>query len=314
MSYAEQVTEHAQPAEKRQRSSGGTAALAVLIGVLAGVLGLAPWLITGAKLPLQNLWGSQVLPDDMPVALLPLSQYEVMTVVALLATGGALAGLAVRVWSPIRRRLAMWCAAAGVLAVQVAATAQSFTVLNDGLSSGTLSSYYFFGLLAGVILCLAASLEVLLLFASRSRVKATLGVGLMAVPFTSWAVQWVAAFVESFNMPTGIQTIAPWIPAILVGSALAWCGIQSASRVIVWLVNLALLWLIPALFTSVQSVLGTRVIAGDVPEMLLMGRQVLAAALGPEGGALPRVALALALGIVGLGGRFEVARRRRDAH
>ena len=42
-----------------------------LIGVLAGLLGLAPWLVSGAQLPLQNLWAKEVLPAQMPVSLLP---------------------------------------------------------------------------------------------------------------------------------------------------------------------------------------------------------------------------------------------------
>ena len=56
-------------------------------------------------------------------------------------------------------------------------------------------------------------------------------------------------------------------------------------------------------------VLGTRVLAGDLQEMLLMGRQILAATLGPKGGALPTVFLALAVALAGLGIRYAAARR-----
>ena len=77
-----------------------------------------------------------------------------------------------------------------------------------------------------------------------------------------------------------------------------------------WLVNLALLWVVPALFISVNYVLGSRVLAGDMQEMLLMGRQILAATLGPKGGALPTVFLALAVALAGLGIRHVAARRR----
>jgi hypothetical protein len=87
--------------------------------------------MTGAQLPVQNAWGAEVMPDRMPV-LLPLSQYELTTIVALLTAGGAAAGLTVHIAFPARRRLATWCAAAGVLAVQVAAVVQSFTVLHGG--------------------------------------------------------------------------------------------------------------------------------------------------------------------------------------
>jgi hypothetical protein len=91
---------------------------AVLIRVLSGVLGLAPWLVTGGQLMLQNLWTTEVLPAEMSVSLLPLSQYELTTLVSLMTVGGAVAGLAVRFWRPTPGRTAVWRVAAGVLAVQ----------------------------------------------------------------------------------------------------------------------------------------------------------------------------------------------------
>src|SRR4029453_3479291 len=112
----------------------------------------------------------QVMPGQMPLALLPLSQYEVLTIVALLTTGGAAAGLAIRVWSPVRRRLVTWCAIVGLLLVQVAATVQSFELLGQGLMRGTLAQYYRAGLMAGVICSILAAVVALLLIASKSTV------------------------------------------------------------------------------------------------------------------------------------------------
>lgn len=281
-----------------------------LIGILAGLLGLGPWLITGAQLPLQNLWASEAAPDQMPLSLLPLSQYDLTTIVALLTVGGATAGLAVRLWSPARRRLAKWCAAAGVLGVQFTAAVQSFTVLDGGLAAGTMARLYFAGLLAGVVLSLAAALVALLLVSSRSRAVVALGVGLVAVSFASWLVEWVVGVVGPLNVPAAVPTAARWIPAILAGCALAWCGLRPARHAVVWLVDLVLLWVVPALFISVNYVLGTRVAAGDLQEMLLMSRQILAATLGPAGGALPTVLLALAVALAGLGARSVAVRRR----
>jgi hypothetical protein len=245
----------------------------------------------------------------MPLALLPRSQYEVLTIVALLTTGGAAAGFAIRVWSPVRRRLVTWCAIVGLLLVQVAATVQSFELLGQGLMRGTLAQYYRAGLMAGVICSILAAVVALLLIASKSTVATTIGGGLMAVPFTSWAVEWVVGVVGHTNVPIAVPSIAHWLPAIVVGCALAWCGVRPLGRLAVWVLNLAFLWVIPAVFTAVQSVLGTRVIAGDIPEMVLMGREVLTAALGPDGGAVPTVLLALALGLAGVGIRVIAARR-----
>jgi hypothetical protein len=298
----------ASKADQRERNlSPWTSAL---IGVLAGLLGLAPWLVTGARLPLQNLWATEVLPAQMPVSLLPLSQYELTTLVALMTVGGALAGFTVRLCRPGRRRVATWSAAAGVLAVQGAATIQAFSVVRTGLASGSASDLYFAGLLAGVIAAVAASVVALFLLASRSQPRVAVGVGLMAVPFASWAVEWVVNLSGVGNVPAAVPTIARWLPAVLVGLALAWCGFRPIIRILVWAADLVLLWVVPALFISVNYVFGTRVYLGDFEEMALMGRQILAATLGPAGGAGPLILLASAVALAGTG-ILEVRRRRQ---
>ena len=312
MSHAHHATEQVPASASRPARAGLQAAVALLVGTIAGSLGLLPWWITGAKLPLQNLLASPVMPEQMPLALLPLSQYEILTLIALLTTGGALAGLAVRLWNPARRAIAMWCAVGGVLMVQVVATAQSFTVLNDGLAGGKLTDFYFFGLLACVILSIAASIVAQLLMGARSRAATALGVGFIAVPVTSWAVQWVVGVAGRSNMPLEVPTIAHWIPAVLVGCTLAWCGFKPARRIIVWVLDLAFLWVIPAVFTAVQSVLATRAIAGDIAEMVLMGQQVLTAALGPDGGAGQTLLLAVGIGLAGAGIRAMTGRKNPE--
>ncbi|MDI2034722.1 hypothetical protein [Paenarthrobacter nitroguajacolicus] len=309
MSHAQQVTEQAPPPRTVHGSAARDAAVALLIGVLAAALGLTPWWVTGATLPLQNLWANQVMPDQMPFSLLPLSQYEGITLIALLTTGGAIAGLAIRLWNPVHRGIAKWCAVGGVLFVQIAATVQSFMVLSNGLAGGKLAALYFFGMLGGVVLSIIASMVAALLISAKSRATTALGVGLVAVPAASWAVQWAVGLAGRSNMPIEVSTIAHWVPAVLVGCALAWCGLKPTRRVVVWVLNLVFLWVVPAVFTAVQSVLGTRVIAGDIPEMMLMGRQVLTAALGPDGGAGPTVLLALGVGLVGVAIRTIGARK-----
>jgi len=292
---------------------------ALLIGILGGVLGLLPWIATGARLPLQNLWDSEALPADMPPALLPLNQYELIKLVALLTVGGAVAGVAVRIWfsrrnSPARRRPLTWCAAAGVLLVQAVATAQSFAVLRDGLAPGgplgSLAGIYFGGLLAGVIAAIIAGIVVLLLVSAQSRGLAALGAGLMAVPFANWAMSWNDVFFGPGSTQSEVVAPARWIPAVVVGLALAWCGIRRVRYAVVWAVDVGLLWIVPALFISVQYVFGTRGILGDFQEMALTGRQILAATLGPAGGAGPSILVALTIAVLGAG-VMELLRRRR---
>ena len=278
---------------------GRDVAVALAIGLAAGLLGLAPWLITGALLPLQNLWGAQVMPAQMPLALLPLSQYDSTTLVALMVMGGASAGFAVRCWSPARRFLATGCAAGAVAAVQIAAAAQAFTVLAGGLAPGQRSSLYLAGMLAGVVAAIAAGVVSLLLLAARSTALAALGVGLVAVPVVSWLAAGAGEVAGVGNVPALLNMAWRWLPALLIGVALAWCGLRPAVRALVWLVDLGLLWVVPAIFTAVSSTLGTRVLAGDLPAMAAMGKQVFASALGPAGGAGPTIVLALAIAVIG---------------
>lgn len=292
--------------------AGRDVAIALAIGLAAGLLGLAPWLITGARLPLQNLWGAQVMPAQMPLALLPLNQYQSITLVALMVAGGASAGFAVRRWSPARRLLATWCAAGALAAVQVAAATQSFTVLAGGLAPGQRSSLYLAGMLAGVAAAIAAGLVSLLLLAARSTALAALGVGLVAVPLVSWLGAGVGAVAGVGNVPVLLTMMWRWLPAVLVGVALAWCGLRPAVRAPVWLVDLGLLWVVPAVFSAVSSALGTRVLAGDLPAMAAMGKQVFASALGPAGGAGPTIVLALAIAVLGTVIREQIRKNQTE--
>nr|WP_245326001.1 hypothetical protein [Paeniglutamicibacter terrestris] len=267
-------------------------------------------MFTGLRLPLQNLWNTEVLPAQMPLSLLPLSQYELTTLVALLTVGGASAGLAIRIWAPERRKLALICTAAGVLVVQLSATVQSFMVLKAGLDGGTRSDLYFAGLLAGVSISIIAAMVALILIASTSRAMTTLGVGLMATPLTSWVSEALVNLLGAASLPATVLMLLRWLPAVLVGAGLAWCGLRSVKFVVVWLVNLVLLWVIPALFITVNYVLGSRVLLSDPQEITSATQQILAAALGPNGGAGPLLILALTIGLAGIGVR-EVLRRTR---
>ncbi|WP_394253563.1 hypothetical protein [Arthrobacter pityocampae] len=314
MSSADRTAHHpvAQKQLGRKKPSDSTCAL--LLGVVAAVVGLGPWLITGARLPLQNLWGLDTLPEDMPIALLPLSQYSLTTIVILLIVGGAATGIALRVWNPTRYKAMTRWAVGGVFLVHLIAVLQSFTVLHRGLADGTAADVYFLGILAGVLASIAASIVLLVLLAARSKTLVTLGIGLLSVPFVSWLTQWVVGAMELMggtDFPVWLAFVSRWLPAVLVGCALAWCGLRSIRQALVWGVNLALLWLVPALFTSVTYVFGTRVYLGNPHEMLILAQQILTATLGPDGGAAPTVLLAILIAALGTGIRTLAAANGR---
>ena len=102
------------------------------IGVGGGILGLLPWFVGGGRLPLQNLWASDTMPEDMPFVLLPLSQYFATLLFVLVLMGGVFTGVAVHAVAR-RRAVAAWPASVGVLLVHLSAAVQSFAVLGGCL-------------------------------------------------------------------------------------------------------------------------------------------------------------------------------------
>lgn len=313
MKSSERAAQEPITGDVPDQRSGPKMILGLLVGVAAGVLGLAPWLVAGARLPLQNLWATIEGPDQMPLVLLPLSQYSLVTIVVLMVTGGAATGITLRIWSPAPYRTTAKCAAAGVCAVHLAAVVQSFAVLSAGLMEGRSATIYFSGLLIGVVLAVAASITLLLLFSARSRTTFALAMGLLSVPVATWTGQWVIGLMGPMDLPAWLPFITRWFPAILVGCTLAWFGLRSTRDTAMWVTDLALLWLVPALFTSINFVFGTRVSLGNPGEMVQLSRQILTTTLGAEGGAAPVVLLALIIAILGTGIRLIAVRTASPA-
>jgi len=105
----------------------------LLLGIGLAVIGLLPWLITGLRLPLQNLWATETRPEQMPRVLLPFNQYAVVLIIAVLVIGAA-AGLCSRALRPRLARRGVWAMGGGVLLVQLAAVLQTAIVVQGGLS------------------------------------------------------------------------------------------------------------------------------------------------------------------------------------
>lgn len=281
------------------------------IGLASAVLTFTPWLVAGARLPLQNLWRENVLPEDMPLALLPISQYHAIQVAVLLIVGGTVAGSTVRLLRP-RIGARSWSASVGVLFVQGIAIIQSFVVVADGLGiseprADARAILYFGGMLVGTIVAALLAQAAFWLVSRRSVALASLGLALSAVPFTSWIMDAVTLLAEPGSLPTVFLWVSRWLPAIIVGVVLGWCGIRPRRRVTVWVVSLAALWITPALFTSVWNALGMRVLNGDLGEMRDVATQIFPLALGIS--ALP-VFVALVLGGLITGVRTAIGRTR----
>jgi hypothetical protein len=96
-----------------------------------------------------------------------------------------------------------------------------------------------------------------------------------------------------------------WLPAVIVGVTLAWCGVRPLGRLGVWVAGVLSVWIVPALFTANMYALGSRVFDGDLGMMAEAGTQVF-----PQAVAVlwqPAV-LALVIGVIGVVVRMLVAR------
>lgn len=287
---SEQRSTESRPSRARALSFG--------VGVAGGILGLLPWVIGGGMLPLQNLWATETMPDAMPFALLPVSQYFATLLFSLVLLGGVFAGLAVHVLAR-RRPVSAWPAALGVLLIHGIAAGQSFAVLADGLGldeGDTRVTLYFAGMLGGTIGSVVMAQVGFWMTSRRSVGVVSLGVALAAVPFASWMARWIVAFTGEMSLPSFVPTMVVWLPAVIVGAALVWCGVRPLGRLVVWVVGLLALWMTPALFTALGYGLGMRVLQGDVVEMAQAAAQVFPMALAEVW--MP-VALAAAIGVVG---------------
>lgn len=285
----------------------------MLAGAGAGVVGLMPWIITGMRLPLQNLWAAEVPADRMPLALLPFSQYALTLLMGMFVWGGGVAGVLARREPSEARARAAYLVIAGFLLVAAVSATQAAVVVAGGLrADDPRSELYLGGVLAVIVASVIVGLAVLVLLARAPRTGASIGATVAALACGVWLN---ALIVPPFGLVHSDAQLAVlgyvrWVPALLVGAVLVWCGTGGVGKVMAWLVNLLLLWAVPAGLTAVSYAAGSRVLAGDPEEMLAAARDVFVQALGPAGPSLGYAALALVLALIGSGARAYLARRR----
>ena len=282
---------------------------AFLAGAVAGVVGLAPWLIGGARLPLQNLWEGGI-PAEAPVVLLPFSQYTVTSIFALLVVAGALAGVATRalVSRGGGRRPALWVGG-GLLVAQVLAGVQTVAVVGKGLRGGPDSAVCLAGIGGGVAACLLVSAGVFVLVALAPRAGALVGLSIGAIAAGLWLPIAFADSVGHTSAPMWLLRAFTHVMPILVGSAIVWAGVRTVGRVASALVSLALVWLAPPLATAVWNALGSRVLARDLRGMLEYGQGIFRQYATDVALVRTPVAVAVAVAVVGLVGREVLGRR-----
>lgn len=253
----------------------------LLIGIASALGGLLPWIITGMRLPLQNLWGSDTLPDGMPVALLPFSQYYVGFLAGIMILGATIAGVVARA-----RRGLLPPLIAGLLFVQVIALVQTVLVVSNGLRSGTASFIYLAVITGGIVLAILLGVLVLALIARAPRPGLLIGATLAAIVAPYWlrAVFHPVGTIAVYGVYSDVtNVISQYFPAIGVGVLIAWVGLR---RWYVGVIALLLLWLGSTVALVGTVVAGTRVMLGRPAEMVEYAGQVWQTAVVSEGGPL----------------------------
>jgi len=272
------------------------------IGVAAAVVALLPWVVTGMRLPLQNLWAVQTLPEDMPIALLPFSQYAVTQILSLLVVGYGAAGIVVRALRTRLPRRAVPAVGAGALAVHLVATVQAAWTVASGLAERTASTVYLAALLAVVAAAVLTGLLVLRLITAPPRAGAVIGLSLVALVVGSWLADLLMPLGSAPGgaAPSVLNLVVRWVPAVLVGAAIAWGGHGTRGRVFAAVGSLLLLWIVPSAFAAVTSAAGSRVLLPYPSEMVDYGLEVLRAAMFAPELVLPPLLVALVVAAAGI--------------
>lgn len=279
------------------------------VGVAAAAAGMLPWWVHGARLPLQNLWDSPTAPEQMPVVLLPFSQYEVATLAALLLVGSTAMGLVARTRRSRMSPSGVLAALGGALTLQLAAIVQTALTVGAGLRQDRVASVYLMALTAGCLGTVLLGTGMLLAVARGPRPLAAVALSVAAVASGPWLSHLLlGGLAPAAAVPAWLLTALTWLPAALVGVVLAWLGLRTVGQAVAAVAALGVLWLGSALVTAVTSAVGSRVLA-DVPaEMLDYGLAVLRAALGSFSREL--VVAAVCVALLGGAARLVLSRTR----
>ncbi|TRY17384.1 hypothetical protein FOJ82_12655 [Tessaracoccus rhinocerotis] len=294
--------------QQSPRDRGARVGLGALLGAVAGLVGLLPWLTTGGTAPLQNLWATATPPDGMPFVLLPFSQYHVTDIIGLVVVGSAAAGLIGRILRGRLSRAGMIALVGAALLVQLVALGQTTLEINAGLQAGTASAIYLATLVGVTALAVVVGLVAMLLVSLAPRAGAVVGLAVGALALGPWMTgPWIGGGELIPGAGGVLLAVARWLPPMLVGAAIAWAGLRSLGRVLAALVGLLLVWVVPALTTAIQASLGSRALLRDLPGLLDYFLRVLAAAATTPAVALPPLVVCVV--VAGLGMLVHRGRR-----
>lgn len=266
-----------------------------LAGMGAVVIGLLPWLLTGMRLPWEHLWAAAGMPPESPVMLIPLNQYYLMTVAVMVIPAGALAGTVARGAPPELRRRSGDLTALGLVVAVAAAGVQS-GLAYAGVGAGEGVGVDLVLLLAWLVVCGTGAVVILMFLARSTRAGASVGAAIAAPGVGGWisAVMAPGMVTSSALVSSGDLR---WMPAVLVGVALAWCGLRSFGRFAAWALSLVMLWVVPAVLIGIGAAAGHATATGLL-DRIGAALDVLGYSLRPEIAGPPLI-VAAGLGVLG---------------
>lgn len=273
---------------------------AVGVGIGAAVVGLSPWLVTGMRLPLQNLGDDQSLPYDLPIALLPFNQYYLLAVFGMLTLPGGIVGVVLRhrLHGGWRRHSVgpILCGVLGILAVQLTATVQTMMVVAPVLRDGWESRVYLTAIGAALVVAVLLGVVIALLIARGSHGPAAIAAAVAALALGCW----ISAFPDvALRLPQFVElarVLATAVPAVATGIALIWCGWRPTRRLGGWVGALFVLWAGGAVLQGLYATVSNRAFLGDFGAMTEAGLRAMGGSLLSDWIA-PLVALGI--GVVG---------------
>lgn len=258
-----------------------------VIGACCAIFALSPWLITGMRLPLQNLWATNTLPGDMPFALLPFNQYALGSLTGLIILPYALISLLIRVLESQRVRVNGQIMAATVATFQLFAIIQSTIVVLNGVQRNRAGRAYVGIMFSALVLMVLCGLVVYWLLRRPGHPTGMVGVAIIAAPLVSWLTSFtrvtifptigLPSYFRNLWGPLQITASGIWlivlglIPAIMIGAAIGIIGVRTLAAKLVALLALFLGWLIPGFYALVAMVEGNRVYWGMPGESVAAG-------------------------------------------
>jgi hypothetical protein len=282
----------------------------IVIGAGCGLVGLSPWLVLGERLPLQNLWRTQTMPGAMPWAMVPLNQYYLPTILALLIVPGLIGGVVVRA---LRRPELRMPAGQGLLVFQVVAVVQSFAVLVPGLRLSGLAAVYVVGLAVSCLLGLGIGQAVLWLIPSDRPADTALGLILAAAPLARWLIAPWELGLAPFGVPSALVVAVQWLPGLMVGLVLVGCTLRRQNRLRTWVVGALVVWLVPAAFDAASSAVARNTARDGLGAVADRAFELIRVFAGPGSSSLSGALLALGVGVAGSLGVWLVRKVRSPA-